>query len=86
MSYKEAEREEMKEQNDELQDVEQFDALDEEDEAMGRLSPSASDDLRWLGIDPYGADFMGAGVRERHRLVGAPLFGESLRRALLARS
>lgn len=32
MSYKEAEREEMKEQNDELQDVEQFDALDEEDE------------------------------------------------------
>ena len=32
MSYKEAEREEMKEQNDELQDVEQFDALDEEEE------------------------------------------------------
>ena len=32
MSYKEAEREEMKEQNDELQDVEQFDALDDEDE------------------------------------------------------
>ena len=60
-------------------------SLDEEDEAMGRLSPSASDDLRWLGIDPYGADFMRAGVRERHRFVGAPLLGESLRRALLAR-
>lgn len=61
-------------------------SLDEEDEVMGRLSRSSPDDFNLLGIDPYGADFMRAGVRERHRFVGAPLFGESLRRALLARS
>jgi hypothetical protein len=32
MSYKEAEREEMKEQNDELQDVEQFEMEEDEEE------------------------------------------------------
>jgi putative heme iron utilization protein len=57
-------------------------SLDEEEEALRHVLRSPADDYRLLGLDRYGADLSRAGVRERHKFNGAPLKGESLRRAL----
>ena len=57
-------------------------SLDEEEKALRHVPRSSSGDFRLLGVDPYGADLARAGVRERHKFDGAPLKGESLRRAL----
>ncbi len=43
-----------------------------------------SDNFHLLGIDPYGADCVRAGVRERHRFENTPLSGETLKHALRA--
>ena len=57
-------------------------SLDEEEKALRHMPRSPSDDMRLLGVDPYGADLVRAGVRERRKFDGAPLNGQSLRRAL----
>ena len=59
-------------------------SLEAEAESIKGMQALFSDNFYMLGIDPYGADCVRAGVRERHRFENTPLSDEALKHALRA--